>query len=652
MSNLAEGSLYDNLSNLAECNEYNNMSNLAEGIMYDNMSNLAEGSLYDNMSNLAECNEYNNMSNLAEGILYDNMSNLAEGSLYDNMSNLAECNVYDNMSNLAECNVYDNMSNLAKGNVYDNMSNLAEGSLYDNMSNLAEGSLYDSLSNLAEGSLYDNMSNLAECNVYDNMSKLAECDVYYNISNLAECKVFDMPKLAEGSLNLTHHIQFDIGLKLKDSWGKLTNFTDVLHNVFAYHKAEAISTLLRKEVGSQLQAKTEIKKAAEDAGLNNDQYSYVFATDAFALYSVTQISRIKASPFTRERDTKQFSSLCFDTVLAEKGSYDIFQDGEICNNSRDRIMVNGQSLRDNIEQFLCVIFSKKFIDLYKWKYTYHFHMLCKDFEEQAGQYDIATAEITLQFKHFVDIAREYHCWPKNRLIEATSSLVFSKQEVLQILDVFILNLAKCLRHHQAIVMRSKYENPMYIHEEGCEVATTIQVNPPPEGWSDEVEFQYTLTVTKNAQMVEVVDLKSGRKHQAILIYKLNIEFLRDLSSVEMQTAIFSGLKQDILKKRATYTFGVMTTPPFQKGKDPDNYKFVDNEGVVRNRGVFYKLIKKGTLMSSGQIFSAQVRFVPWVGSFSLYRCPSENPDIEDELTECNVYDNMSKLAEGSLFDNM
>ncbi|XP_052815339.1 uncharacterized protein LOC128242287 [Mya arenaria] len=180
-------------------------------------------------------------------------------------------------------------------------------------------------------------------------------------------------------------------------------------------------------------------------------------------------------------------------------------------------------------------------------------------------------------------------------------------------------------------MRSKYENPMYIHEEGCEVATTIQVNPPPEGWSDEVEFQYTLTVTKNAQMVEVVDLKSGRKHQAILIYKLNIEFLRDLSSVEMQTAIFSGLKQDILKKRATYTFGVMTTPPFQKGKDPDNYKFVDNEGVVRNRGVFYKLIKKGTLMSSGQIFSAQVRFVPWVGfqSFSLYRCPSENPDIED-----------------------
>ncbi|WAR30517.1 hypothetical protein MAR_033059 [Mya arenaria] len=166
--------------------------------------------------------------------------------------------------------------------------------------------------------------------------------------------------------------------------------------------------------------------------------------------------------------------------------------------------------------------------------------------------------------------------------------------------------------HQAHVMRSKFSNPQYIKEEGCELAATIQSHPPAEGWPDEVEFQYTLAVTENGPIIRVFDVHAEKTQTAEFTYKLNIEFLKEHSSVAMQSPILAGLHPHSIKRRANHTYGIWTEPVFQEGRHPEHLRFVDSEGVSRCKAVFHKLIEKGQLLHQGQIFSATIPFTSWI----------------------------------------
>ncbi|WAR30527.1 hypothetical protein MAR_033069 [Mya arenaria] len=424
--------------------------------------------------------------------------------------------------------------------------------------------------------------------------------------------------------------------------------------------------------------------------LNNDEIVFELGNlNLMALYNAKEQSRNKTNT-TAERGTSQVSYVCFDEEFGEIGSYDVLQDGTICNNSRNTNQLEVGPLEYYIEQLLCCVFTKDFIRSYRMKYKYHYNMLYKDFEEQIRQYDFATADITLNCKHFVTKINQHHSMPVESLIHDskyrdtvrydadTSSLVFSQQVLEKIMDNFnfcqrleqelqynngllgslackegetvtsdytfgyvaIENFNKeqhseqnktslCYNNtveecaiwifrplikkgqhitvhnefiwsetitftlkqnkksiHEAHVMRSKFSNPQYINEEGCELAATIQSHPPAEGWPDEVEFQYTLAVTENGPIIRVIDLKAAQTLTAEFTYKLKTEFLKGPSSVAMQSPILAGLHPHSIKRRANHTYGIWNKTFFHAIPE------------------LYKLIEKGQLLHQGQIFSA------------------------------------------------
>ncbi|XP_052789207.1 uncharacterized protein LOC128223826 isoform X2 [Mya arenaria] len=397
------------------------------------------------------------------------------------------------------------------------------------------------------------------------------------------------------------------------------------------------------------------------------------------------------------------------------------------------------------------------------KHKYKYHMLYKDFEEQIREYDIATADITLQCKHFVTKINEHHSMPVESLIHDskyrdtvrydadTSSLVFSQQVLEKIMDDFKLSVTECLKcllkhqtslicylqmelctssynfqqrlqqelqynngllgslackeeetvvtsdytigyvdiienfnkeqHselnktslcldntgeecaiwlftplikkgqqitvssefiwfeditftsewnkssiHKTHVMRSKFPYPRYINEEGCDMAATIQSHPPAEGWPDEVMFKYTLAVTENGPIIRVFDVHAEKTLTAEFTYKLNIEFLKEPSSVAMQSPILAGLQPLSIKRRANH--GIGSEPVFKEGRHPEHLRFVDSEGVSRCKAVFHKLIEKGQLLHHGQIFSATIprASLDMVGLYAM-ALPSEGPQV-------------------------
>ncbi|XP_052789206.1 uncharacterized protein LOC128223826 isoform X1 [Mya arenaria] len=404
------------------------------------------------------------------------------------------------------------------------------------------------------------------------------------------------------------------------------------------------------------------------------------------------------------------------------------------------------------------------------KHKYKYHMLYKDFEEQIREYDIATADITLQCKHFVTKINEHHSMPVESLIHDskyrdtvrydadTSSLVFSQQVLEKIMDDFKLSVTECLKcllkhqtslicylqmelctssynfqqrlqqelqynngllgslackeeetvvtsdytigyvdiienfnkeqHselnktslcldntgeecaiwlftplikkgqqitvssefiwfeditftsewnkssiHKTHVMRSKFPYPRYINEEGCDMAATIQSHPPAEGWPDEVMFKYTLAVTENGPIIRVFDVHAEKTLTAEFTYKLNIEFLKEPSSVAMQSPILAGLQPLSIKRRANH--GIGSEPVFKEGRHPEHLRFVDSEGVSRCKAVFHKLIEKGQLLHHGQIFSATIPRASLDMGFTLWRSPLKDPRyINDPDDKC------------------
>ncbi|WAR09909.1 hypothetical protein MAR_034985 [Mya arenaria] len=158
--------------------------------------------------------------------------------------------------------------------------------------------------------------------------------------------------------------------------------------------------------------------------------------------------------------------------------------------------------------------------------------------------------------------------------------------------------------HQALVMRSKCEDPKSIDEKGCEVAATVKVHPPLEGWQDEVEFKFKLTITEDGPMIEALDMKSDKLYPAE--YKRSIEMLKGPKLDAMQSAMLTVLQPDSIKRRATYTYGLSTYPPFRKGEHAEHLKFIDSKGKARCLNVINKLIGKDQPLQHGQVFSAQV----------------------------------------------
>ncbi|XP_052815036.1 uncharacterized protein LOC128241936 isoform X2 [Mya arenaria] len=194
--------------------------------------------------------------------------------------------------------------------------------------------------------------------------------------------------------------------------------------------------------------------------------------------------------------------------------------------------------------------------------------------------------------------------PKKSPIEISPKIIWTE------LATFYSSRRKAAKH-QSLIFRSHSSYPRYINEEGCEVAATIHVNPPPEGWPDEVEFEYTLTSTKKGPLIEVTDLKSGVQHMAKLIEsRINesIVYLRDPSRSVLKGAISLGLNTNgiSLLKIANSSYSVNYIPDIKTMKTRDQLKLQYMHGTVMTNGVDHELIKMGQLLHHGQIFSWDV----------------------------------------------
>ena len=76
-------------------------------------------------------------------------------------------------------------------------------------------------------------------------------------------------------------------------------------------------------------------------------------------------------------------------------------------------------------------------------------------------------------------------------------------------------------------------------------------------------------------MISVVDLKSGQGYQPAFTYMLIIKLLKDPSYLALKSGILPGLHEDTIKRRVTYTYGVIDDSSFQEGMYPDRFMFSD-----------------------------------------------------------------------------
>ncbi|WAR09941.1 hypothetical protein MAR_035017 [Mya arenaria] len=385
---------------------------------------------------------------------------------------------------------------------------------------------------------------------------------------------------------------------------KRTNIETVLSYSFTFHRLEIqrhLENIDEEETNKDYKriivlpkhtTKQFILKVKEAASQHGHRNYVVGISDALASFFKSNVMNeeyiISNRQLPKEVDSFALAYIDYTSGQVEMSLYSNASE-TICSQSRERIDLISQ---DNLKCFLQELFGREFWVKYKMAYPDNVknkkeHYICFD----------------------TDKKKKTKIWcfkslPKKSPIEISPKIIWTE------LATFYSSRRKAAKH-QSLIFRSHSSYPRYINEEGCEVAATIHVNPPPEGWPDEVEFEYTLTSTKKGPLIEVTDLKSGVQHMAKLIEsRINesIVYLRDPSRSVLKGAISLGLNTNgiSLLKIANSSYSVNYIPDIKTMKTRDQLKLQYMHGTVMTNGVDHELIKMGQLLHHGQIFSWDV----------------------------------------------